>query len=157
MLFLSTPIGLVPHAPAHAGRFSVPSRYSRAVGTWQPTPQSALRLSPIALLIVIVPLVKEARDRACSVGRSFEHFTANGVVWWDGTETQIDAVLWCTGFRPATEHLRPFGVVELDGRIEVINQRAVTAVAGGLRKLDGRRLRNPDWCRPYGARAGSPD
>jgi pyruvate/2-oxoglutarate dehydrogenase complex dihydrolipoamide dehydrogenase (E3) component len=33
-------------------------------------------------------------------------------------------VLWCTGFQPATHHLEPLGVVEADGRIEVIDQQA---------------------------------
>ncbi len=76
--------------------------------------------------IVMVPPVKEARDRGVLTSvRPFERFTATGVVWRDGTETQIDAVLWCTGFRAATEHLRPLGVVEPDGRIEVLDQRAV--------------------------------
>ncbi|MCV2449692.1 FAD-dependent oxidoreductase, partial [Paracoccus sp. DMF] len=76
--------------------------------------------------IVMVPPVKEARDRGVLTSvRPFERFTATGVVWRDGTVTQIDAVLWCTGFRAATEHLRPLGVVEPDGRIEVLDQRAV--------------------------------
>ena len=76
--------------------------------------------------IVMVPPVKEARDRGVLTSvRPFECFTATGVVWREGTETKIDAVLWCTGFRPATEHLRPLGAVEPDGRIEVFDQRAV--------------------------------
>ncbi len=76
--------------------------------------------------IVMVPPVKEARDRGVlSSVRPFDRFAATGVVWRDGTETQIDAVLWCTGFRPATEHLRPLGVVEPDGRIDILDQRAV--------------------------------
>lgn len=76
--------------------------------------------------IVMVPPVKEARDRGVLTSvRPFERFTATGVAWRDGTEAQIDAVLWCTGFRPATEHLLPLGVVEADGRIEVVGQRAV--------------------------------
>lgn len=75
--------------------------------------------------IVMVPPVKEARDRGVLTSvRPFERFTATGVVWRDGTETQIDAVLWCTGFRPATEHLRPLGVVDPDGRVGVNDQRA---------------------------------
>ena len=76
--------------------------------------------------IVMVPPVKEATDRGVLTSvRPFESFTATGVVWRDGTETQIDAVLWCTGFRPATEHLQPLDLVEADGRIEVFDQRAV--------------------------------
>ena len=53
----------------------------------------------------MVPPVKEARERGVlhSV-RPFERFTKTGVVWPDGTEEQIDAIIWCTGFRPALGH-----------------------------------------------------
>ena len=76
--------------------------------------------------IVMVPPVRRARDRGVlrSV-RPFERLTANGVAWRDGTETPVDAILWCTGFRPATHHLRSLGIVEADGRIAVADQRAV--------------------------------
>lgn len=76
--------------------------------------------------IVMVPPVKEARDRgALTAVRPFNRFTKDGVVWQDGTETPIDTVLWCTGFRPATGHLRSLNIVEPDGRINVVDQRAV--------------------------------
>ena len=76
--------------------------------------------------IVMVPPVKEARDRGVLKSvRPFLRFTIDGVLWADGTETHVDAVLWCTGFRPATGHLRSLGVVGPDGRIEVVDQRAV--------------------------------
>lgn len=32
---------------------------------------------------------------------------------------RVDAVIWCTGFRPAVDHLTALGVVEADGRIQV--------------------------------------
>ena len=75
--------------------------------------------------IVMVPPVQEARDRGVlgSV-RPFVRFTETGVVWENGSETQVDAVLWCTGFRPATEHLKSLGVVEPDGRVRVIGQQS---------------------------------
>ena len=74
----------------------------------------------------MVPPVKEARDRGVLKSvRPFLRFTIDGVLWADGTETHVDAVLWCTGFRPATGHLRSLGVVGPDGRIEVVDQRAV--------------------------------
>jgi pyruvate/2-oxoglutarate dehydrogenase complex dihydrolipoamide dehydrogenase (E3) component len=37
----------------------------------------------------------------------------------------VDAVIWCTGFRPTLEHLAPLGVVELDGRIAVQGGRSL--------------------------------
>ncbi|WP_322517575.1 FAD-dependent oxidoreductase [Rhodopseudomonas palustris] len=76
--------------------------------------------------IVMVPPVKAARARGVlNAVRPFERFTESGVVWRDGSESRHDAVLWCTGFRLATDHLRSLGVVESDGRIEVVDQRSV--------------------------------
>lgn len=75
--------------------------------------------------IVMVDPVKEARARgALASVRPFARFTRHGVVWPDGRETPVDAVVWCTGFRPALEHLRPLGVVETDGRIATKGTRA---------------------------------
>lgn len=74
----------------------------------------------------MVPPVKEARDRGVlNSVRPFIRFTTAGVVWADGTETHVDAVVWCTGFRPATGHLRALGVVGTGGRVDVADQRAV--------------------------------
>lgn len=76
--------------------------------------------------IVMVPPVREARDRdALHSRRPFERFTRTGVVWPDGTETQVDTVIWCTGFKPALEHLRPLGVVNEMGRVDVENNRSI--------------------------------
>lgn len=75
--------------------------------------------------IVMLPSVKKARDRgALKSVRPFDRFTESGVIWKDGSASDVDAVLWCTGFRPATHHLKPLGIVEADGRIEVINHQA---------------------------------
>ncbi|MBB3810918.1 MULTISPECIES: ArsO family NAD(P)H-dependent flavin-containing monooxygenase [Pseudochelatococcus] len=76
--------------------------------------------------IVMVPPVKEARTRGVlKAVRPFARLIPGGVVWRDGTESTVDAIIWCTGFRPATDHLKPLGIVEPDGRIEVVEQRAV--------------------------------
>src|SRR5262249_11257544 len=67
--------------------------------------------------IVMVAPVLEARERGVLVAvPPFLRFTETGVVWPDGVEERIDAVVWCTGFRPALEHLRPLGVIGADGR-----------------------------------------
>jgi len=69
--------------------------------------------------------VRAARDRgALASVRPFERFTEDGVVWPDGREEPIDAVVWCTGFRPALEHLRPLGVLGENGRVAVRGTRA---------------------------------
>ncbi|MHC5230711.1 ArsO family NAD(P)H-dependent flavin-containing monooxygenase [Brucella tritici] len=76
--------------------------------------------------IIMVAPVKAARDRGVlNAVRPFKQFTEDGVVWADQTETKIDAVIWCTGFRPATDHLKPLGVVEPNGRVQVIEQRSI--------------------------------
>lgn len=76
--------------------------------------------------IVMVEPVREARDRGTLHSRRpFERFTRNGVVWPDGSETEIDAVIWCTGFKPALEHLRPLGVVNEKGRVDVEGNRSI--------------------------------
>jgi cation diffusion facilitator CzcD-associated flavoprotein CzcO len=76
--------------------------------------------------IVMVEPVREARARGVlrSV-RPFERFTEDGVVWSDGREERMDAVIWCTGFRPALDFLRPLGVLEDDGRVRLEGNRSI--------------------------------
>jgi cation diffusion facilitator CzcD-associated flavoprotein CzcO len=76
--------------------------------------------------IVMVPSVKEARARGVlhSV-RLFRTFTPDGVIWPDGRAMQVDAVIWCTGFRWALDHLAPLSIFEADGQIAVSGTRAV--------------------------------
>jgi hypothetical protein len=76
--------------------------------------------------IVMVPPVKQARDRGDLVCvRPFARMTATGVTWPDGSEMAVDAIIWCTGFRPALAHLKALGVVEDDGRVLVENARSL--------------------------------
>jgi putative flavoprotein involved in K+ transport len=75
--------------------------------------------------IVMVPPVKEARDRgALESLRPFKSFTEEGVAWPDGAEEPIDVVIWCTGFRPSLEHLEPLGIIGNDGRVETDGTRS---------------------------------
>jgi thioredoxin reductase len=76
--------------------------------------------------IVMVSSVKEARDRgALESVRLFRSFTEEGVVWSDGTEEPIDAVIWCTGFRPSLGHLESLGIIGEDGRVDTDGTRSV--------------------------------
>jgi putative flavoprotein involved in K+ transport len=76
--------------------------------------------------IVMVPPVREARERGVlRAVRPFARMTEHGVVWPDGRAEDVDAVIWCTGYRAALEHLRPLGVVEADGRVAVRGTRSV--------------------------------
>lgn len=82
-------------------------------------------LDPLGNIVMVKP-VREARDRnALKAVRPPLRFSENGVVWQDGSETMIDAVIWCTGFKPALEHLRALGVLEENGRIKVEGTRSV--------------------------------
>jgi len=80
--------------------------------------------------VVMVEPVKEARGRGVlhSV-RPFVRFTTTGIVWPDGREEVVDAVLWCTGFRPALSFLDELGAVDGSGRVATAGTRA-TAVPG---------------------------
>jgi cation diffusion facilitator CzcD-associated flavoprotein CzcO len=76
--------------------------------------------------IVMVEPVREARNRdALKSRRPFVRFTENGVEWEDGSETIVDTVIWCTGFRPSLDHLKPLGVVTENGRVETAGTRSV--------------------------------
>lgn len=76
--------------------------------------------------IVMVPPVKAARDRGDLVSvRPFVRMTPTGGVWPDGSAMVIDGVIWCTGFQPALDFLRPLDVVETNGQVLVEGQRSV--------------------------------
>jgi hypothetical protein len=76
--------------------------------------------------VVQVPPVRDALRRGALVSRGpLARFTRSGVVWADGLEEGFDAVIWCTGFRPALDHLRPLGVVDADGRVRLEGTRSV--------------------------------
>ena len=63
--------------------------------------------------IVMVPPVKEARERGVLKSyRPFKKFDQKGILWHDGSHSEIDAVIWCTGFKPALGHLRGLPVFE---------------------------------------------
>jgi putative flavoprotein involved in K+ transport len=97
--------------------------------------------------IVMVPSVKDARDRGVLHAHPmFTRLTADGVAWADGTSQQCDAVIWCTGFRPALRHLHPLGLTR-GGRIRV-------GGSSGTRALDEPRLHlvgYGDWTGPASA------
>lgn len=73
----------------------------------------------------MVPPVRDARERGVlHAVRPFSQLTVRGVVWSHGSEEAIDAIIWCTGFRPALAHLQALELVEQDGRVLVDGTRA---------------------------------
>ena len=98
--------------------------------------------------IVMVASVKGARDRGVLVARPmFTRLTPNGIARADGSEERVDAVIWCTGFRPALRHLAPLRLRDASGRVR-------TPGAGGTRSEVEPRLflvGYGDWTGPASA------
>ena len=74
--------------------------------------------------IVMVPPVLDARNRGVlhSVG-PFARLSAEGAQWADGSAKAFDAIIWCTGFRPALQPLESLGLVN-DSKVAVEGMRA---------------------------------
>lgn len=76
--------------------------------------------------IVMIDSVKEARERGVLQSkRPFSAFTEHGVMWEDGSTAQVDAVIWCTGFKAALNHLSSLGIIQQDQTIAVKDGRSV--------------------------------
>jgi putative flavoprotein involved in K+ transport len=68
--------------------------------------------------IVMVPPVRDARERGVLVAHApFTRINRRGVAWAEGREAAADAIIWCTGFRPALNHLAPLGLSRTGGHI----------------------------------------
>lgn len=106
--------------------------FERATERWRAQMEGHVIDQPVGGLgdVVMVPPVIEARERnVLHAVRPFVRFTPDGVVWADGSETAIDAVIWCTGFKPALAHLESLGIVTEGGRVEVEGTHAVNEPA----------------------------
>ncbi|MDG5808813.1 ArsO family NAD(P)H-dependent flavin-containing monooxygenase [Streptomyces ossamyceticus] len=76
--------------------------------------------------IVAVPPVRKARDAGLlKASPMFDRMDRDGVVWADGTRAEADAVIWCTGFRPALSHLAPLQLRGTRGHIATEGTRAI--------------------------------
>ncbi|MFF5393205.1 ArsO family NAD(P)H-dependent flavin-containing monooxygenase [Streptomyces sp. NPDC013012] len=77
--------------------------------------------------IVAVPPVRAARDAGLLKAQPmFTRLTKTGVQWPDGTLADADAVIWCTGFRPALSHLAPLGLRGPRGRIPTTGTQVIS-------------------------------
>jgi putative flavoprotein involved in K+ transport len=75
--------------------------------------------------IVMVDSVKDARARkVLNSVRPFDHFTEHSIIWEDGHEEKIDAVIFCTGFKPSLTHLKSLDVINGDGKADTIGTRS---------------------------------
>lgn len=77
--------------------------------------------------IVAVEPVRKARDAGLlRAAPMFTRLTRHGVEWADGTRTDADTVIWCTGFRPALSHLAPLGLRGARGHVPTSGTRATS-------------------------------
>jgi putative flavoprotein involved in K+ transport len=60
----------------------------------------------------------------------FTAFTAEGVVWPDGTAEKVDTVIFATGYRPDLDYLRPLGALDATGA--PLHDGGVSATHPGL-------------------------
>ncbi len=68
--------------------------------------------------VVAVASVRAARERGVLVAHPMvESLTPGGLRWADGSTQQVDAVIWCTGFRADLAHLAPLGLRGRDGHV----------------------------------------
>lgn len=77
------------------------------------------KIEPVGSLgdVVMVDSVKEARENnILNAVRPFKAFYEEGVIWEDGRKEQFDAIIWCTGFKPALDHLKDMDIYD-NGRI----------------------------------------
>ena len=71
------------------------------------------------------PATEAARARGVLDRRPmFSEIEPDGVRWSDGQFVQADVLLWCTGFRPAVDHLAPLALREHGGGIRMDGTRA---------------------------------
>ncbi|MFG2593112.1 ArsO family NAD(P)H-dependent flavin-containing monooxygenase [Streptomyces sp. NPDC048438] len=76
--------------------------------------------------IVAVPPVRAARDAGLLAAKPmFSRLTADGARWANGSHTGVDAVVWCTGFRPALSHLAPLNLRGARGHIPTDGTRTL--------------------------------
>lgn len=87
-------------------------------------------LPPLSVVSVtglpLTPVVRAAR--ASGVLHREEMFAAiepGGVRWADGRTFDADVLLWCTGFRPAVDHLAPLHLRSPAGGIALAGTRSV--------------------------------
>ncbi|PLC47957.1 pyridine nucleotide-disulfide oxidoreductase [Pollutimonas subterranea] len=102
--------------------------FERATAKWKARQEGRILQDPPGGLgdVVMVEPVKAARDRGVlNAVRPFREFTDRGVIWHDSSQTAFDAVIWCTGFRPALQHLESLGIVGPDGKVALSGTQSV--------------------------------
>ncbi|WP_439487862.1 ArsO family NAD(P)H-dependent flavin-containing monooxygenase [Algoriphagus sp.] len=72
--------------------------------------------------IVMTPAVKEARSRDVYQSKGLvSKIEESAITWENGDREEVDAILWCTGFGFATDHLSELVPADARGRISTEN------------------------------------
>ncbi|MBM7457986.1 NAD(P)-binding domain-containing protein [Rhodococcus coprophilus] len=80
--------------------------------------------------IPVTPTIRAARERGVLDRKPmFSEITETGVRWSDGTTLDVDAILWCTGFRSSLDHLAPLGLRNPGGGITMTGRLATQVAA----------------------------
>lgn len=76
--------------------------------------------------IVMVPPVKEARERGVFKKHlgAIHEVTSDSLRWNDGTNIKVDAIIFCTGFKPALGYLQSLSVIKSDGKAATAETRS---------------------------------
>ncbi len=102
--------------------FGVATRRRQALETGQADTAGVAGLGDI----VAVPPVCGARDAGrLRPSPMFARLDSDGPVWTDDNRQHADAIVWCTGFRPALNHLAPLRLRTTRGRSPTEGTRAV--------------------------------
>jgi len=112
-----------PHfLPDHVdGRFL----FDAASQMYEAKMQGKAYKSPTLVDVVMVASVKDARERGVLKSfPPFESFTAHSIVWHDGREENVDAVIFCTGFRPSLKYLTSLRIINANGRVSTEETKA---------------------------------
>lgn len=104
--------------------------------------------------VVAVPSVRRARDRyGLHAEPMFDRLLPEGAEWAGGRRRSYDAVIWCTGFRPALRHLAPLGLSTDRGRPRTVPADRAAGGSPVVAADDDRVLfvGYGDWCGPASA------
>lgn len=80
--------------------------------------------------IVMVPTVVDARRRGVLHAKpALAGLAPTGAFWPDGTAVTLDSIIWCTGFRPDTQHLAGMHLERSKGQIRTVAETGVLSEA----------------------------
>ncbi|MCE7079088.1 ArsO family NAD(P)H-dependent flavin-containing monooxygenase [Streptomyces sp. ST2-7A] len=102
--------------------FDTATARRRALEAGRPDPGGVAALGDV----VATEAVREAREQGTLTALPmFDRLEPEGPRWADGTVRPADAIILCTGFRPALAHLAPLRPRRARGRIPVEGTRSV--------------------------------